>query len=401
MDRIPIPPIKKDTVQKTKPTTTLPPLRATQQSSTNSEISGRQVPIMQESPVVLPSLIQPKSGMILGSQPLFASEHDDKVGSIYFEKGRLRLIHPSGPTREVYRSYCLCMTNPDKKARNRDIDTIRIWVKKYWDMKIYPSIEAFEKKFLGSIRMIKVDKHAVNESIEGSLFELIVDSNGGIRSYHPSRGYVSPLKKTLTQEQLDFLELSVIYSKQISHWIMSKININGTINITADSLKTLLREDLLSLKVKRENVVMIWKIFSLLIEIYSKQDNIDEAISHIIQELKIYVEIDRFSNDLRHYIFDKKFNLIGTQTRSSMGSEIMSKEQLIKKYNTSPIYLRSIYAFIKYPHQDPSTIAYYTVLKIYMRNNHFLERLRGYFGNQLLRESGALDGTGLDVDDDN
>ena len=86
MDRIPIPPIKKDTVQKTKPTTTLPPLRATQQSSTNSEISGRQVPIMQESPVVLPSLIQPKSGMILGSQPLFASEHDDKVGSIYFEK---------------------------------------------------------------------------------------------------------------------------------------------------------------------------------------------------------------------------------------------------------------------------------------------------------------------------
>lgn len=98
--------------------------------------------------------------MILGSQPLFASEHDDKVGSIYFEKGRLRLIHPSGPTREVYRSYCLCMTNPDKKARNRDIDTIRIWVKKYWDAKIYPSIEAFEKKFLGSIRMIKVDKHA-------------------------------------------------------------------------------------------------------------------------------------------------------------------------------------------------------------------------------------------------
>ena len=36
-----------------------------------------------------------------------------------------------------------------------------------------------------------------------------------------------------------------------------------------------------------------------------------------------------------------------------------------------------------------------------MRNNHFLERLCGYFGNQLLRESGALDGTGLDVDDDN
>ena len=47
MDRIPIPPIKKDTVQKTEPTTTGPPLRAIQQSSTNSEISGRQIPIMQ------------------------------------------------------------------------------------------------------------------------------------------------------------------------------------------------------------------------------------------------------------------------------------------------------------------------------------------------------------------
>ena len=82
MDKIPIPPIKKDTVQKTQPTTTLPPLRATPQSSTSSEISKKPDLIIQESPVVLPSLIQPKSGMILGSQPLFAAEHDDKVGSL-------------------------------------------------------------------------------------------------------------------------------------------------------------------------------------------------------------------------------------------------------------------------------------------------------------------------------
>lgn len=399
MDRIPMPPIKKGTAQRSETKLTLPPLRATAQP----EISKKQdtTTDKDDSPVVLPRLVEAKSGVILGSQPLFTSEHDDKVGSVYFEGGRLRLIHPSGPTREVYRSYCVCLTNSDKKVRNRDVETIRTWVKSYWAMQLTPTIKAFEKKFLSSMSMVKVDKKAVDESIEGNLFELIVDSYGGIRSYHPSRGHVSPLKKTLTQQQLDFLELSVIYSKQISHWIISKININGTIDITADSLKALLGKDLSLLKLKRENVIMIWKVFSHLIDIYSKQDNIDNAISHIMQELKISVEIDQFSYDLRHYIFDKKFNLIDTQRRLSMGRKIMSKEQLINKYNTSLIHLRSIYAFIKNPHQDPNTVAYYTVLKIYMRNNYFLERLCGYFGNQLLRESGALDGTGLDVDDNN
>lgn len=401
MDRIPMPPIKKDTAQRSETKLTLPPLRATAQP----EISKKQdtTTDKDDSPVVLPRLVEAKSGVILGSQPLFTSEHDDKVGSVYFEKGRLRLIHPYGPVKEVYRSYCICLTNPNQKVRNRELETMIKWLKQYLDRRILIPLDDFKEKFSSSISMVEVDKHAVTASMQGNLFELILDSMGRIKGYHPSRGDVRPLKKTLTQQQLDCLEFAVVYSNQLAKWIIDRLNSKGQIQGTYKDIENVLRIELETKRVNRAKMLMVLRTFVPLLESYFTQNNINRVINNVMTELKLNDQVINFLSDINAYLDSKRKQTIGTHTLHQPAVISFSIErELLSKYSRSSTYSQALKKLFTSLPPNIGTFASITVIEFNLRNNpNFKERLCGYIGNQFLRGSRALDGTGLDVDDDN
>lgn len=149
----------------------------------------------------------------MGGNALFVSKNDEgKIGSIYFNKGRIRLIHPDGPKislHEDIRRYIIK-------------DSFPLFQKDYKDAhcKNTQQVENLMDKGGKGWSAEKVNTHSL--STEGRLFEVFFNKNGEKKGSHKSRGGVDAVPITLNEESQKKLYYLVKYSRMIASKIMNE-----------------------------------------------------------------------------------------------------------------------------------------------------------------------------------
>jgi hypothetical protein len=123
---------------------------------------------------------------------------DGKIGSVYFDEGRIRLTHPSGPQTSVHSGKKTLRFNVDEPAAVKAYRAVKRDPKRKIDKRyVHWLVETLKNKTVDSVpswTMPVVDtKSAIDTEGDGApdnikLFEIFKHVSGEVQSWHPSRG---------------------------------------------------------------------------------------------------------------------------------------------------------------------------------------------------------------------
>lgn len=158
----------------------------------------------------------------MGGNALFVSKNDEgKIGSIYFNKGRIRLIHPDGPKISLHKNMKRYVIEGDFSR----------FFKMFNKIKHHLTLSNIDGLIAGW------SAKGVNPQIleNGRLFEVFFENNGKCRSYHKSRGKVDEVPKEFNKMRQIGLYYVVKLSRTIAEHIINNVedlSKEGILNFT-------------------------------------------------------------------------------------------------------------------------------------------------------------------------